>query len=387
MVRVALRLLLSVAAVVLLLGVAEIAIRVVLPQNLILIRPDVWLPDDRYGWITAPDVDVEISAGERRVHLRTDARSNRIDHRGPPPAAPSQVVLAVGDSFLQAVEVDYEDTLGAVIERGFIERGWAGGEGDALRVVNSGVAGWTPSHYRLKVEEELASGRRYDAILVVFYLGNDIVRRRVDRFEPRAPAMRRHFRMPRDLSSPEIVSALLYPINDTLEESSHLFALVRDRSLLLRMRLGLTPIRMPKLLDRRRLLAPEWKLTAELCAATARPAERAGVPVLFALVPSIHEVDREFVARYVDFLGLEASRYDLDQPSREMRRLLEARGLRVIDLTPALREANDAGGDALYDRVTVHLSPRGHRVVGEALVPALHALLGPAEGEGAQRRR
>ena len=374
MVRLAVgRVLLSVSVFGVALLITEVAIRILLPQNLILIRPDVWVPDERYGWVTAPDANVEISAGESRVRFRTDYRGNRIDHRDdvPLPGLAGRAVLAVGDSFLQAVEVDYEDTLGAVVERGFPAVGPS-----SLRVVNSGVSGWTPSHYRLKVEDALESGRHYDAIVVLFYLGNDVVRKRVDRFRARAPTVRHSLRMPHELSRREIVAALLYPINDFLEESSHLFAFVRDRSLLLRMKFGLTQIRMPDLLDRRMTYTPAWDLTAEICTDLERAASRVGVPVLFALVPSIHEVDHEFVQRYVEFLGMDPSRYDLDQPSREMGRRLQRMGLRVLDLTPALREAYAAGGARLYDRVTVHLSPRGHEVVGRALVPALEDLMG-----------
>jgi hypothetical protein len=69
---------LAAAAFALTLGFAELLVRTFLPQNLVLIRGDVWLPHERYAWTTAPNLDVAMSAGESRVRFKTDAEGNRI---------------------------------------------------------------------------------------------------------------------------------------------------------------------------------------------------------------------------------------------------------------------------------------------------------------------
>ena len=58
-----------------------------------------------------------------------------------------------------------------------------------------------------------------------------------------------------------------------------------------------------------------------------------------------------------------------------MRRSLEERSVQVIDTTSALRRAYADGAPRLYDRVTIHLSPSGHRTVASASAERLGELL------------
>ncbi len=83
-VRRALRLLaLAAGAFAFSLVLGEVLVRLLLPQNLVLIRGDVWLPHDRYALVTAPNVDVPMSAGESRVRFITDSEVNRVGPQGP----------------------------------------------------------------------------------------------------------------------------------------------------------------------------------------------------------------------------------------------------------------------------------------------------------------
>ena len=48
------------------------------PQQLILIRPDIWIPVEGVGWKMAPNVDTLINTGERDVWLITDQNGYRV---------------------------------------------------------------------------------------------------------------------------------------------------------------------------------------------------------------------------------------------------------------------------------------------------------------------
>jgi hypothetical protein len=70
-------------SIVLSVVLAEILVRVFLPQNLLLIRGDVWIPHERYAWTTAPNVDVAMSFGESPIRFVTDSDGNRTGPEGP----------------------------------------------------------------------------------------------------------------------------------------------------------------------------------------------------------------------------------------------------------------------------------------------------------------
>lgn len=55
---------------------------------------------------------------------------------------------------------------------------------------------------------------------------------------------------------------------------------------------------------------------------------------------------------------------DVDAPFRELREFCEEQGIRVVDLTPALR-SRAAAGEQLYFSVDGHWNPRGNEVVAE----------------------
>lgn len=343
---------------------AEAGIRLLAPQQPILLRPDIWQPDDTgLGWVQAPNLDTRVNTGEGEVRLLTDGAGHRVG-AGPRPAAAHRI-LALGDSYVAALQVEYEQTLTARAERRLSRE-----SGAPVEVVNAAVGGWGPSHYLLKARQELARGG-YDQVVVFFYLGNDVEHKRVDRFGPKQPAIRHRLRWPRRLTRGELVDALLYPVNDVLETRSHLFLLIKKRLWFLLMRFGLSARHFPPALLLEQASADGWRVSAEVCRSIADEAETRGLPVLFVLLPGVCEVDREIAEITARAVGIEVARFDPDQPSRRMRHELEGLGLEVLDATPALRAAHAVGVDDLYGRVDIHFGAGGHRVVADAVAPRL----------------
>ncbi len=343
--------------------VTEGLVRWLAPQQLILLRPDVWRPHDGLGWVQAPHLDTVVNTGERTVRLLTDDGGYRIGPEPRPPAA--HRILALGDSYLAALQVAYEQTLTALAELRLTRE-----LGAPVEIVNASAGGWGPSHYLLAARRELAR-RRYDQVAVFFYLGNDVIKARRDHFPPKKSRVRHDFRWPTRWRRKDVVDSLLRPVNDRLETRSHLFQLVKKRVRFLLMRTGLSVRRFPEVLVREQASSPRWRLSAEICRSIAGEAEARGLPILFVLLPGISEVDRgigELTARAV---GLELSEIDFDQPSRRMRRELAGLGLTVLDATPALRAAHRAGLEDLYGQVDYHFGVAGHRVVAEAVAPRL----------------
>src|SRR6266480_6773533 len=77
-----LNLLISGIALGVALGLAEWLVRRVAPQQLILLRPDVWQPADSLGWVNQPNVNTMINTGDRTVRLMTDRDGFRVGTAG-----------------------------------------------------------------------------------------------------------------------------------------------------------------------------------------------------------------------------------------------------------------------------------------------------------------
>jgi hypothetical protein len=125
---------------------AEMLIRSFLPQQLILVRPEIWRPDGETGWRRRENIDTRVNGGEGPVRLVTDADGYRIDRpedRGGNGAEVS--ILMVGDSFLEALAVENEETIPRRVEEAL-----SAGLGVSVRADNASAGGWDPNHYRME---------------------------------------------------------------------------------------------------------------------------------------------------------------------------------------------------------------------------------------------
>jgi hypothetical protein len=353
------------------LGAGEVLVRLFAPQQLILKLPDVWQPVDTLGWVHRAGVDAAINTGERTVRFLTNERGFRIG--SVEPVAARWRVLLLGDSFMEAMQVEYEQSTAGRLEMGLAQR-----LGAPVVVRNTAVAEWTPSHYLLQAREALP-GERFHLVLVTLYLGNDIVPTRLERIPPRPPVEVHPLRLPRRLTMGEFVEAIAYPINDFLEVRSHLFIFFKRRGEALLMRLGLVAEYFPAELMRREAGSPRWVVTANICRDIAEVARQHGLPTLFVLLPTPFQVDREEFWRFVRGFGIDPATVDLEQPNRLVAAELRARGLRFVDVLPAFRDAHRAGR-RLYGRVDRHLSPAGHELLARVLEPIVAEYLGHGAG-------
>lgn len=357
---------LVVASLVVAVLLAEVAVRILAPQQLIMIRPDLWQPADTVGWLHRPNVRTRINTGERTVDVYTDSDGFRVGSEGIP--ADGVPVLLLGDSFFEALQVDYERSFA-----GLLQAKLPAAAGMPVRVRNAGMASWDPNQYLLRARA-LFRHTDYRLVITGVFMGNDIVPRRVDYFRPRTHVERHHLRLPHSLKGRELTNAILLPINDFLEVRSHLFILVRNRLQTLRMRLGLAPTYFPPQFLESAEDSPEWEVTADICREIDDLATAHGARALFVLIPTPFQVDSASFTQYVRGFGLDTNAVDLELPNRMLDREFAQRGLATIDLLPDLRKAHDKR-ERLYGSVDPHFTPLGNELMAESVTPVAARLL------------
>jgi len=343
------------------LGFGELLVRLVAPQQLILFRPDIWRPLDSLGWAQRENLLTQVNTGDRTVTLATDSSGFRIAPAGRPEGR--YHILLLGDSFMQALQVEYDQSLAGLVERCFAPR-----TGQTAAVWNTGVGGWDPPQYYLQARSELNSAP-FDLVVVAVFLGNDVVTRR-QLFRPREPDPLRVLRLPRHLTWREFIDAVLAPINDGLETRSHLFIFLKDRFQGVLMQAGLTALEIPTELRRDQAVAPRWRLTGDILADIDSLAKSRGIPTLFVLIPSIEQVDPAALQLRLKAFRVDPSSLDLDQPDRLLAAELSRHGLRYVSLLAPFRAAQ-ARGVSLYGRVDPHLDAEGHRLLWSTVGPTM----------------
>lgn len=335
---------------------AEVATRAVAPQQLFLIRPDIFQPADSLGWKHRPDLSTTINTGERTVTLYTDHRGFRVGRDGAVESERS--VLVLGDSFMAALQVEYEESL-----PGLMQTELSAMAGGPVAVRNTGVGGWDPPHYLIKARQEL-SREVPELVLVAVYLGNDVVERGMDHFEPRVPFPRPRFSIPTGLSFRAWGEAFAAPTDFRLRQVSHLYVLLRSQLVELRMKMGLSSIYFPQEYLASEAESPRWDVTSTILREIQAEADAHGVPVLFVFIPAHFQVLQGELSRHVNAFSLDTLEIRIDQPNDLLGDRLRSKGLEILDPLPALRAAADRG-KVPYGSVDSHFNEVGHQVTWE----------------------
>lgn len=357
---------LAVAATFVGLLVLEGLVRLIVPQPLVQIRPDIWIPVEGIGHNMAPNVDTAINTGEGPIRLLSDSLGHRIGENPRPPGA--HKILAVGDSFLEALQVDYDATVTARLED------LLPAQIDSARytVVNAGVSGWNPNRYYIKVRDELDADD-YELVIVFVFVGNDVVVDTTTYFAPRK-SFAQPIHRPASFGYRDIVEAWVYPFYLKLRTHSHLVVFLKRRLLNLWLRLGFSNRPFEPIYVASYASSPRWDMTAHMLQMSADLAGVHGIPALFVLIPPDFAIDKDLGYAYAAGAGVDESLVDLGQPTRILSQKLRERGLTVFDPTARFQE-RFSDGVFLYGKVDRHLNAKGHDTLAQFILPGVVAAL------------
>jgi hypothetical protein len=364
--RLAARLLLLAVSVGLGLLVAELAVRLVQPQAVMVVSPGLYEPDPPRRYRLHPGFRGAVT---NRIEFDDPVSINAHGLRGAEigAKAPGTLrILAVGDSFTFGVGAQAGETYPAQLEKILAAREVR------AEVLNAGAPGFG-------VPDEVAWYERWgrpldpDVVLVQAFLANDL--------QDAAPGPKVEVRDGALVVQGEERRSL----SRWLYYHSHLFVLLKTSAL------G-GPVRrlfgLPEPLEQRELRT-EMSLYAkaglpeplqEGAAATERAvaelARDAGrVRIQAVILPSVLQVDPARWRSALKRFRLDPAQYDPERPNQIFREIFARHGIPVVDLTPTFRAAL-ARGEKIYYPIDQHLTPAGYRLTAETMAGALR---GPAQ--------
>ncbi len=359
--RLAARLLLLAVSAGLGLLCAELAVRLVRPQVVMVVSRGLYEPDPPRRYRLHPGFRGTVT---NRVEFDDAAAVNGQGLRGGEigPKAPGTLrILALGDSFTFGVGAKAGETYPAQLEK--VLRG----RGGKAEVLNAGAPGFG-------VPDEVAWYERWgkplqpDVVLIQVFLANDL--------QDAAPGPKVEVRD----GALVVQGEKSRSVSRWLYYHSHLFVLLKNSSLggPLRRLLGL-----PEPLEQRELRAEmdlyskgEMPEALRLgAAATERAVEElvrnaGGVRLQAVILPSVLQVDPGRWRAALQRFGLDPAKYDPYQPNRVFLDIFSRHGINVADLTPVFRDAL-AEGETIYYPIDQHLTPAGYKLTAETVAYVL----------------
>ncbi len=341
----------------------EAGVRIFDPQVLAQDVPDLWLKDEALSWKHAANARMVANTGDRDVEICTDAVGDRVACGVDARTDCARRILVVGDSYVEALAVPWEETV------------WQRIESDTGACTSvTGVSGYRLSQYLAVARGRLAEpGARYDLVLLALYVGNDLTDA-AEALPPAQDVQRRPFRiLPAGLSA-EALYDWFYPFNAWLESRSHAYVALRFAIRRLRDPGDVGLYGVSRALRRSLLTEEILQETSRGVGLVAEAAHRHGARLLVIVIPERSQILDPKAERLLHAMPALAGDVDMDLTTRELvPRLETAPGPdRVVDLLPILRANPDP---ALWGPRDGHFSPLGHRTWFEAIRAPVRELL------------
>lgn len=311
-------------------------------------------PDPAIGYRLKPHARMRFTTSEFTADIATNGAGLRDDEEIGPKSPDERRIVLLGDSLVLSVQVPFHETFGELLEKRLNGRP----SPYRYRVINAGVQGYGP------VEEQLffrsVSGTlQPDLVLPVVFVGNDA-----------EEAVGSRHKLEETRSAIAIGADSLLTRLRRLVRRSMVLQIMRLRVVAATGRLApsLAPPE-PPLQSYAAQPAPRIADGLEIARRSiediTRTASAAGAPTAVVLMPARFQVDDADYGRLKEAVSSAGGTLVRDAASERFAAALGPLGVPQLDVLPALRAA--LPGPDLFFQETVHLTPRGHAVVAEAL--------------------
>jgi len=339
----------------------EIGVRLLQPQSLSLWRTT------RDGLVTMrPAIRGATSAQGRRVD--TNRAGFRDVERVPGARKDGPRILVLGDSFMEALQVEKEDGLPSRLERELEAL-----TGLPIEVATAAVSGWG-------TDDQLTWYRRdgdrwqADLVLVGVTLHNDVS----DNLEERHHLYGTAGLEPRPNERIPWLEYQILRLKALLAGHSHLYRYLtgRTRNRDVAKRGAALDRHVVDLLreDAGARLDGGWRITEALLSELDQLARYRGAKLALFLIPLRVQLEQPRLAKLATRSGLEPDALDGERPQRRLVDWGAASGVPVIDLLARLKAYRAETGEFIYLSTDGHWNETGHRLAAEEVASRLVGL-------------
>lgn len=273
-------------------------------------------------------------------------------------------ILVLGDSFMEALQVDFEESLPHLLETALSAR-----IGHSIEVINASTGGWGTDD-EVEYLERYGTQFHPDLVLIAFTVHNDVINNlELEHHDFQGGAI-----IERPRPNPGAVEWALIRTRDFIAERSHVYGVYRR----------LKALRLSRsnahLLDEhvawliRRDGDPSntlgWEVTRQLLDRAHRIGRGAGAQTVVVVIPHEIQVSEPAREKFLAAVGMRAEDVELDQPQNVLAQWGAHAGVAVIDLAPEFR-ASAEQGKTLYLENDGHWTRDGHALAAAVVVREL----------------
>jgi hypothetical protein len=342
----------------------EFLVRLIAPQRLVF-SPAMFVSDDTLVYKMQPNYHASWSNFEFEGTVTTNAIGFREREIGPKQQGTLRI-LGLGDSFTFGNGVNQDSTFLKHLERCLNGLGNRTNE-----VLNFGIPGYSVlQEYRLWRMEQATL--QPDVVLLAFFVGNDFVDS-ADLYDSTGrPTIRIVDGHMISNKASDVEYSLIRRYTKTvryyLSTHSHFYVLLRNRGSELLSKLHLHQFTYPPEFCEQTYsprMETAWNQIKSILTEFSDEVRQRNQRLVVLIIPTSYQVYSESWNNYLKGLELDPAQYDLDKPQRILKDFLREKNVECVDVLPVLR--SKISGPPLFFTLDSHLTPEGHRVVGEVL--------------------
>ena len=347
-------------SMILSLVMAECVVRFLYPQQLA-----VWhtMPDGLV--IHPPGLDTYLAEFKQQVRFNSLGMRDR-EHAADKAEGTTRV-LVLGDSFMEALQVSFEESFSHRLESRLRKT-----LGPHVDVINCSVSGWGQDA-QLAYLQKYGRDLKPDLILVAMTLHNDVLDNMQGRFYSMAQGRLAPVSVPR-ISDWEYNTLR---IKGYFASRSHLWQLVRKWKHLGEIR------EVASALDRHVLqvvqggdepaeLQRGWQVTSELLKGIRDAGKGLGAETAVMLIPLRYQLEPDSLRKFREAAGVTSGNAVVDRPQQLMKKLGREAGLEIIDLLPVFQSQTASAGHSRSDG-SLHLQEGHWNTMGHRLAANIAA--------------
>jgi lysophospholipase L1-like esterase len=307
--------------------------------------------DPATGFRLKPHARIHFKTADFESDIAINGLGVRDDEEIGPKPPDERRILILGDSLVLAVQVPFDQTFGELLEA----RLNAESSGPRYRVVNAGVQGYGPVEEALFFRR-IAATVQPDLVIVSVFVGNDAEEALASRGRLEGSAMR-------------LRDSTLTRLRRMLRRSM-VWQILRLRIVSAGERFSTFARPEPPLQSYAAQPSPRiaegLALTKQRIETIVADGRSLGARSAIVLMPARFQVDDGDYGRLREIVRQAGGELVRDAATERFDDVLAGLPASRLDMLPKLRRA--LPGPDLFYQTTVHLTPRGHRVVADALM-------------------